>query len=95
VLEQRAREIMARDFLHRLGDGGWRQQRIQPRQRRSQVAREHHLARVRAPQRAIRSERLLVPRIDTLPTQLIAQMPGERLLDEPVFAVDVGVGHGG
>ena len=69
VLEQRPREIVPRHLLHRLGDGGGRQLRIQPHQRRAQFPRQHHLARVRAAQRAIRPEGFLVPRIDTFPTQ--------------------------
>lgn len=42
---------------------------------------------------SIRTERLRVVRIDAFPPQNIAQMIGECLLNEPVFAVDGGQRH--
>ena len=93
VLEQRPGEIALGQPRDGLFKGRRRQLWVEPPQRVPKVPLEHGLAGVRAPERAVRPERLLVPRIDTFPTQLVAQMLRKRLLDEPVFAVDVGVGH--
>lgn len=41
-------------------------------------------------QSAVLAERLLIVDIDTLPAKLIAEILGEGLLDQPVFAMNVG-----
>ena len=59
--------------------------------RRSRVSTTSRVAG--AAQRAVRAEGFLVPGIDALPAQRLFQMLGEGRLNQPVFAVDVGVGH--
>ena len=90
VLDQRAGEVDARELLDRLLARRFRQVRIQARQRRAQVAHQHHVALGRPAQRALRPEGLGVVGVDALPAEPVAQVVGEGLLDQPVFAVDVG-----
>ena len=90
VLKQRAGEVDARQLLDGLLARRCRQVRVEPLQRRPQVAHQHHIPLGRAPQRALRPERLLVVGVDALPAEHLLQMLGEGLLDQPVFAVDVG-----
>ena len=69
VLEQRAGEVDARELLDGLLARRLRQVRVEPRQRRAQVAHQHHLALGRAAQRALRPEGLRVVGVDALPAE--------------------------
>src|SRR6516165_118799 len=93
VLEQREGEVMPREFAHCLSNGRRRQLRIEPHQRHAQVARQDHLARIGPAHGAVRSEGFVVPGIDAFPSEPLLQMLCKRRLHEPVFAVDVRVGH--
>ena len=44
---------------------------------------------------SVRSERLGVVGVDDLPAERLFKVPGEGLLDQAVFAVDVSEGHSG
>ena len=93
VLQQRAREIVVGQFRNGLIDGtGW-QLRVEPGQRRSQVAHQHHIARADAPESAIQAKGFLIPCMDAVPVEHFLQVLGNRGLYQAVFAVDVGVGH--
>ncbi len=94
VLDKRAGEVDASDLLDRLFAGGFRKIRIQALQRRPQVTNQHDLALGGSPQRSMRPEGLRVVGVDAVPAKDLLQMVGEGLLDQPVFAVDVGEGHG-
>ena len=93
VLQQRARVIVVRQlgdgFVNRTG----RQLRVEPGQRRPQVAHQHGIAFAGAAQRAIGAKGFLIPRVNAVPPQHLLQMPGKGGLYQAVFAVDVGVGH--
>ena len=93
VLDERAGEIDARQLLDGLLAGRFRDVRVQPRERRAQVAHQHDVPLGRATERAVRPEGLRVVGVDTLPAEHLFQMLGEGLLDQPVLAVDVGEGH--
>ena len=51
---------------------------------------QHDVPLGRAPQRALRPERLRVVGVDALSPEPVAQVIRESLLNQPVFAVDVG-----
>jgi hypothetical protein len=88
---------MMRKLDHRLVDRLLRQSRVEPFQRRPQIAHQHHLAFAGAPQRTrictSGAEAFLVPGIDAVPAQHLFQMLGKGRLNQTVFAVDVGVSH--
>ena len=93
VLDQRAGEVVTGERADRVADDLGRQSGIEFDQCGAQVALEHGFAGVGAAQRAVRAEGFLIPGVDAVPTQHLFQMFGEGGLDQPVFAVDVGVGH--
>lgn len=55
----------------------------------SQVARENHVPFTGAPQGSVSPERLGVEHVDAVPLQRISKVVRERLLDQPILAVDV------
>ena len=90
VLDERAGEVDPGELLDGLLARRFRKVRVQPRQRRPQVAHQHHVALRRPAQRSLRPEGLGVVGVDALPAEPIAEVVREGLLDEPVLAVDVG-----
>ena len=93
VLQQRSREVVPAELAQGVVDGCERELRIQTHQCGSQVALEHHVPRMSPAKCAIRPKRLLVPGVDALPSELGFEVLGNRGLNQPVFAVDVCVGH--
>ncbi len=69
VLEQRAGEIAARQLLDGLLPRRERNVRVQPLQRRAQVAHQDHFSLGGATQRAGRPERLRLVGVDALPAE--------------------------
>jgi hypothetical protein len=90
VLDQGARAVDPRERGERLLARGLRHPRVEPRQGRAQIAREHDLALAHTAERSLRAEQLVVPSVDVLPAKSVAEVICERLLHEPVFAVDIG-----
>ena len=93
VLEQGARIVMMGELDHRFVDRHLRQSRIEPFQRRPQIAHQHDFALAGPSQRTVRTEAFLIPGVDAVPTQHLFQMLGKGRLNQTVFAVDVGVSH--
>ena len=60
---------------------------------RAQVPHQYRLPLGCSPQRTSRTEGLLVPGVDAVPSQHLVQVLGERRLYQPVLAVDVGNCH--
>jgi hypothetical protein len=94
VLDERAGVVDPDELLDRLLARLGRKIGIQPRDGRPQVPHQHHLALGCPAKGAVRPEGLGVVGIDALPAENLLQVVGEGLLDQPVFAVDVGQGHG-
>jgi hypothetical protein len=93
VLEERTREVDPRQLLDGLFPRFFRDFRVEPRERCAQVPHQHDLPLRRAPQRSRRPEGLRVVRVNGFPTEGLVEILGESLLDQAVFAVDVGEGH--
>jgi hypothetical protein len=64
--------------------------RIQPFQRRAEIADQNDFARAAAAKSSGRAEGFLVVTLDGFPAKDIAQVVREGLLNQAVFAVDVG-----
>ena len=94
VLDERPGEVHPRELLDGPLAGGFGQVGIEPMHGGAEVAGEDDIPLAGAAQRANGAEGLLVVREDALPAEDIMKVVGERLLDEPVFIVDVG-DHGG
>lgn len=69
-----------------------RDPRVQPLQRRAEVAREQDLLVAPAPEGAVLAQSLGVVGIGDVPAQLVAEQIARRALDEDVFGVFVGHG---
>lgn len=90
VLEERAGEVDPRELLDRLLQRRFRQVAVEAGQRRTQVTNQHNLTFVRAAQGSVWPEGLRVVGVNALPSEHLLQMVGKGLLDQPVFAIDVG-----
>ena len=90
VLNERSGKVDPGDLLDGLLARRFRKVRVQARERCPQVAHQHHVA-LRCPaKRSLWPEGLGVVGVDAFPVELIAEVVREGLLDQPVFAVDVG-----
>ena len=63
---------------------------VKPLQGSAEIADQHDFAFAGATERATGSEVLVGEGVNAFPAEHIAQMVGKRLLDQPVFAFDVG-----
>ena len=90
VLDERAGEVDPGDSLDGLFARRFWKVRVQARERRPQVAHQHHVA-LRCPAKgSLRPEGLSVVGVEALPPETITEMIREGLLDQPVLAVDIG-----
>ena len=90
VLDERAGEVDADDFLDGLFARQLRKTWVQVHKRCPQVAHQHHVALRRPTERSLRPKDLGVVGVEALPPEIIAEMVREGLLDQSVLAVDVG-----
>jgi hypothetical protein len=90
VLKHRAGVINLRQFLKGVVAGGCGKVGIQSCQRLAQVPFRNRVALTVAAEVAGGAEGFVVPGVGAFPAELIVKIVGEGLLDETVFAVDVG-----
>ena len=88
VLHPRAADVVDGQGPHRVLDGRGRQARVEPLQRRAQVAGQHRFPGVGAAEGAVRPEGLLVPGVDAVPAEHPFKMFGKGRLHQTILAVD-------
>ena len=93
MLKRRAGEVLSGQSVDDLVDGLRGEFRVEFFDGGAQVTGQYNLGGVTASECAVGSEGFLIPGIDAVPAQHVVQMSGEGLLDQAVFAVDVGDGH--
>ena len=93
VLDEGACEVDAGELGYGLLSRSGRQVGVQPLDGGAEIAHQHDLTFGSPAQGAGGAEDLGVIGVETLPAQRVAQMVGEGLLDQAIFAVDVGDGH--
>ena len=93
LLHAGASEVDAGELIDGLLAGVCGNRRIEPRERRAQITHEDHITLGLASKRAGRAERFRVERIHGFPPQSVAQVVRERLLNQPVFGVNVRQRH--
>ncbi len=84
------REVDARQLLDGLFTRGSGDVGIEPFEAQPQLAFKDGVALRVASEGAARAERLAVVRVGGVPSEDVMEMVSERLLNEPVFAVDAG-----
>ena len=90
VLDERAGEVHPGQFLHGLFAGGFGELRVEALQGGAEVADENDFALAGATEGAGWAEGLFIVGVDAFPAEDTMQVVRKGLLDQAVFAVDVG-----
>jgi len=90
VLQERPGKVHAGELFDGLLKGRRRQVRVEPCQGRPEIPNQDRLLRRCSPQGPLRPEGFGVVSINTFPAEVIMQVVGKGLLNQSVFAVDVG-----